>query len=602
MNLGIDFGTTNSSVARFDGNKLFRLGIDPANDNPNVLPSLIYIDRAHRTVVGTKAAMEYLDHETGRVVNWEQRRVGEIDVVAADMSYVQDVNILVDTAAHGRLLQYVKTALRDPTYQGTQVFDRFYPVDELIALILRPLKQMAERAFGEECRGVVLGRPVRFSDDPIVTARAEEILFKAARWAGFHAERIRFELEPVGATFFYHRSAPQRQTAFIFDFGGGTLDLTVAQVGGTLPPRILATHGVLVGGDDLDMRIMQSLQKYFGALPRNGKEPVPPHVLDLLDNWQTMPILSRPENLKLFDELKAHCDPDAVAALRTLVTQNLGFKLFRAIEQTKKQLSDQSVAPLFFESENISIHETLTRAQFEKMIAPEIERVEQGVRTTLSKAGVQPSGIDVVLRTGGTSAVPVFANLLAEIFGEAKLVQMDLLTSVVGGLAITAHENGGRKPRCAVRYLGHSNPWVGRLRVPSGRSYELYSMRTGAKCYIDSAFTLKRIPVELSGLPTLRTAQADKNLPASDSLEFDLALPARVFIAYDASAQTLPAWLKNFSPHPMQILVEQLGTERSMRLFTKDFVAGRVTLGGNRAERQFSELFLNYFVVLQATL
>jgi hypothetical chaperone protein len=259
MNLGIDFGTTNSSVARFDGNKLFRLGIDPANDNPNVLPSLIYIDRAHRAVVGTKAAMEYLDHETGRVVNWEQRRVGEIDVVAADMSYVQDVHVLVDTAAHGRLMQYVKTALRDPTYQGTQVFDRFYPVDELIALILRPLKQMAERAFNEECRGVVLGRPVRFSDDPAVTARAEEILFKAARWAGF--QDIRFELEPVGASFFYHRSAPQRQTAFIFDFGGGTLDLTVAQVGGTprVPPRILATHGVLVGGDDLDMRDRKSV-------------------------------------------------------------------------------------------------------------------------------------------------------------------------------------------------------------------------------------------------------------------------------------------------------------------------------------------------------
>jgi len=600
MNLGIDFGTTNSSVARFDGNKLFRLGIDPANDNPNVLPSLIYVDRAHHAVVGTKAAMEYLHHETGRVVNWEQRRVGEIDVVAADMSYVQDVNIMVDTAAHGRLLQYVKTALRDPTYQGTQIFDRFYPVDELIALILRPLKQMAERAFNEECRGVVLGRPVRFSDDPAVTARAEEILFKAARWAGF--QDIRFELEPVGATYYYHRSAPLRQTAFIFDFGGGTLDLTVAQVGGNLSPHILATHGVLVGGDDLDMRIMQSLQKYFGALPRNGKEAVPPHVLDLLDNWQTMPILSRPENLKLFDELKAHCDPDAVGALRTLVTQNLGFKLFRAIEQTKKQLSDQTTAPLLFESENISIHETITRAQFEKMIAPEIERVEQGIMATLSKARVQSSDIDVVLRTGGTSAVPVFASQLAQIFGEAKLVQMDLLTSVVGGLAITAHEDGGRKPRCAARYLGYSNPWVGRLRVPSEQPYELYSLRVGAKCYIDSAFTLKRIPVELSGLPTLRTAQADKNLTASESLGFDLALPARVFIAYDATAQTLPVWLENFSPHPMSVLVEQLGTERSMRLFTKDFPAGRVTLGGNRAERQFGELFLNYLVVLQATL
>ncbi|MEW5719305.1 MAG: Hsp70 family protein, partial [Chloroflexota bacterium] len=339
MRLGIDFGTTNSSVARYDGAQLFRLGIDPANDNPNVLPSLIYVDRAHRAVIGTRAALEYLKHETGRTVRWEERRVGEIDVVAADMSYVQTVSVLVDTAAHGRLLQYVKTALRDPTYQGTQIFDRFYTLDELIALILYPLKRMAEQAFAEECTGVVIGRPVRFSDDPMVTERAEEILFKAARWAGFHD--VRFELEPVGATYHYHRAAPRRQTAFIFDFGGGTLDLTVAEVGGSLPPRILVTHGVLVGGDDLDRRVMQSLRKYFGVQPRDDREPVPPHLLDLLDNWQTMPLLSRPANLKLLDELKAHCDTDALAALRTLATQNLGFQLFRVIEQTKKQLSDQ---------------------------------------------------------------------------------------------------------------------------------------------------------------------------------------------------------------------------------------------------------------------
>lgn len=602
MYLGIDFGTTNSSVARFDGNKLYRLGIDPANDNRNVLPSLIYVDRQHHAAIGTRAATEYLTHETGRIVNWEERTVGEIDVMAADMSYVQTVSVLVDTGAHGRLLQYVKTALRDPSYQGTQIFDRFYPVDELIALLLHPLKRMAEQAFNEKCEGVVIGRPVRFSDDPAITARAEEIIFKAARWAGFPAERIRFELEPVGATYYYHRSAPRRQTAFIFDFGGGTLDLTIAEVGGPDAPRIIATHGVLVGGDDLDRRLMQSLYKYFGAQRRDGKEPVPPHLLDLLDNWQTMPILSRPANLKVLDQLKAYADRDAIAALRTLVTQNLGFKLFRAIEQAKKQLSDQPTAQLDFESGDLCIHETITRPQFERMIEKEIERVEQGIHATLAKARLKPENIDVVLRTGGTSAVPVFATLLAKIFGAEKIAQMELLTSVVGGLAITAHEQGGHKPRSALRYLGHGEPWIGRLRVPSERPYTLYNFRIGTKCYIDSAFTLKRIPVELSGLPALRTAQADKNLPTNEELHFDLGRPARIFIAYDSTTNVLPEWLKEFTLQPDGIAVEQLGTERWFRLFAKDFPVGRVILGGNRSEKQRGELFLNYLVILQAIL
>lgn len=76
---------------------------------------------------------------------WEKRFVGEIDVVSDGASYVQSVHVLVDSGAHGRLLQYIKTALRDPSYDGTQIFDRFHTVDELIADILRPLKVSADR-------------------------------------------------------------------------------------------------------------------------------------------------------------------------------------------------------------------------------------------------------------------------------------------------------------------------------------------------------------------------------------------------------------------------------------------------------------------------
>src|SRR5512143_928006 len=176
---GIDFGTTNSAIAFFDGQELHRPTVDPGSENPLVLPSLLYIDRQQHATAGLAAAQRYLQHETGRRATWEKRRVGEIDVVASGVSYVQTVHALVDTGAQGRLLQYIKTALRDPCYDGTQVFDRFYTVDELIALILRHLKASAEQQLNRDCQNVILGRPVKFSPDPAVSARAQEILYKA---------------------------------------------------------------------------------------------------------------------------------------------------------------------------------------------------------------------------------------------------------------------------------------------------------------------------------------------------------------------------------------------------------------------------------------
>lgn len=598
MRPGIDFGTTNSSIARFDGNRLHRLELDPANDNASILPSLIYIDREQRAKVGTAAATEYLRRETGRAVSWEKRRVGEIDVVNAGVSYVQTVHIMVDTAAQGRLLQYVKTSLRDPGYEGTQVFGRFYTVDELIAILLRWLKTRADEEFGEESDGVVIGRPVRFSDDAAITERAEEMLYKAARLAGF--EKISFELEPIGAAAFYHRSVERRQRALIFDFGGGTLDLTVAELGGPLAPRILATHGVLVGGDDLDKRLMQSLYKYFGgAAAPGGKPPVPEYVLELLDNWQTMPILSRPHYLRLLEDLRARSgNPRSIAALRTLVSRNLGFKLFREIEQAKKTLSDKWIAPLVFGHEEIDIHENVTRKEFEGMIVREIERVERGIAQVMADAGVTPSDIEIVLRTGGTSAVPVFASLLERLFGEDKIREMDLLTSVVGGLAIIAEEGGGSTPPYELRYPRRLD-LLGSIQAASHRPYAWYEFRVGAQCYIDHPYTLRRLPAALSGLPAIATAQADKTATAKRFLEFNLPRAARVYVAYDNAVKGVPEWLRSFEPHTFQVLVDQWGTERSFRLLSREFAPGRVALGGNAGPGQSESVFMNYLVIVQ---
>jgi len=168
MRLGIDFGTTNSSVAHYDGRALRPVQLDPGSDNPNVLPSLIWIDREYNVQVGSSAAVEYLDKETGRRTVWARRDLEPIEIVVAGavvkglgdaepIHYWHDVHVVTDVNANGRLLQSVKTALRDPRYEGTRIFDRTYTIDELIALPLSKMRAQAELHFEESCDSVVLG-------------------------------------------------------------------------------------------------------------------------------------------------------------------------------------------------------------------------------------------------------------------------------------------------------------------------------------------------------------------------------------------------------------------------------------------------------------
>ncbi len=601
MRLGIDFGTTNSSVAYFDGSQLHPVRLDPDNENPNVLPSLIYINRAHHATLGSPAALTYLERETGRKIVWERKQIGAIEIIVAGtgsspIRYMHDVYIVTDTAANGRLLQSVKTALRDPGYEGTEIFDLYYTLDELIARLLVSMKERAEAQFQERCDSVVMGRPVRFSDDPAVTARAEEILYRAARFAGF--EEIAFQLEPIAAAHLYHRQSPYRQIALIFDFGGGTLDLTVARVGGDEPPEVIATRGVLLGGDDLDRRIMTSLLPYFGqGVKLNGEEPFPPDFLDLLHAWQTMPELSRPGPLSRIRTFqKTADDPQAMSALETLVTQNVGFALFREIERAKKDLTNMLMARLNFNHGHIDVRERILRRDFDALIEEDVALVRREIHNVLDDAGMQPEWISVVLRTGGTSLVPAFVEMLEEIFGHRKVREMDPLTSVVGGMAVVAHEGGGRRPDYAYRY---ENP-IRNVRASSGREYVPTVLRTHTRCYTDRDYTLARLPLTLSGLHALHTADLDYESEDEDLLSFELTRPSTVYVVYQAKAERLPHWLRDFTrDESMQVEIDTIGGRMPFFVYAREFPAGSVTLGGPHAPGYRGIVFLNYLVAVK---
>ncbi|HUF39656.1 MAG TPA: Hsp70 family protein [Anaerolineales bacterium] len=444
MNVGLDFGTSNSSISLFRDGRIRLFDLDPGSLNPHMLRSFIFINRAQETFVGSEAVDRYQQVETGRPVYWETKSMGQVQMIvgsggSSPIVYWDDLMVRIDTAAQGRLIQSVKTALRNPAYEGTDVFGTFYPVEQLIAVILENLRLRCEAATGEPVGGVVLGRPVKFSDDPEIDARAQARIEAAAQLAGF--KDIRFAYEPVAAAYVYHWETAERQAALVFDFGGGTLDLTVVELGGAAEPVVLATRGVLIGGDDLDRALLQPLKRHFGdgATLRN-RQPVPAHIFGLLDSWQTMVLLSRPEYRAILRDARRGSDPEAIDRLNHLVEQNLGFALFQSVEAAKIRLSSEATAHVELEQDGFRFKQLVTRPEFERLAARYIEQIEADLDGVVHDSGLQPADIRAVLRTGGSAQIPAVIRLLGDKFGHDRLRPLNPFETIVGGLAILANQ------------------------------------------------------------------------------------------------------------------------------------------------------------------
>lgn len=442
--VGLDFGTSNSSIAQVQDESIRLFTLDPGNLNPKMLRSFIFITRDHEQLVGSEAVWKYLELETGRPVYWETRNMGQVKMVVGSggsgpIVYWDDLLIQVDSNAQGRLLQSIKTALRNPNYEGTNVFDQYYPVEDLIAILLGALRERCQKELEREIEGVVIGRPVKFSDDPNVDARAQAKIELSAQKAGF--KTVQFESEPVAAAYVYHKKARERQNILVFDFGGGTLDFTVIRIGGESAPELLATHGELIGGDDFDRQLMQPMRKYFGeGATMRDRTPFPAHLLGLLDSWQTMVNLSRPEYRSILRSARRGSDPESIRRLESLVNRNLGFKLFQALEAAKIQLSSQATAYVTLNKDGLRLRELFTRPQFERLIDPYLDQIDQAVNEVLLQSGLGVNQIHAVLRTGGSSEIPAVIHLLTQKFGGARLEVLSPFTTIVGGLAIRAAE------------------------------------------------------------------------------------------------------------------------------------------------------------------
>jgi hypothetical chaperone protein len=437
VKVGIDFGTSNSGVALYDGQRVRLLPVDPKNVIPEVIKTVLYITKDYRAMIGQEAVESYYRDNVNRQRRFVKQWAGEIDVYGGDMHYVRDIFVYVDELKPGRLLQYLKTALRKDGYHGTQIFERYYTVGDLAKTYLSLLKQRAEAVLGEPIDAVTLGRPVKFSEHPEQDHKAQETLRQAAHESGF--KEVDFEFEPIAAALDYEQTLTQPQNVVIFDFGGGTLDIAVMRLGDARSRKVYASGGVDIAGSDFDRSIIEKrMLSHFGL----GRVKHQPEIMDMIHaipDWMALPELGTPINKNILEKaIHAGSSPVQMKALQGLIYNDLAFTFYNRVEAGKIALSNDGATIITLEDKDIALWDLYTRHQFETDIYHYLVEVEKVLLETISKSGLDVEEIDAVVKTGGSSSIPLFTGMLERIFGKEKVKQSNSFTSVVAGLAIKA--------------------------------------------------------------------------------------------------------------------------------------------------------------------
>jgi hypothetical chaperone protein len=417
---GIDFGTSNSSVAVWDrhGHALY--------DHPllhHQEPTLLYFPHARSFYAD--AEKKYFGQE-------------------AIEHYIGD-------NMDGRLLQAIKTILPDETFKETIINNKPFAIEALVALHLKNLKARADQATGESGRDVIMGRPAVFHEEIERDRIAESRLRVAAEMAGF--ENIYFQYEPIAAARTYETTLETPRTVLVGDFGGGTSDFTIMRLDPSkraLNDRrddVLATGGVPVAGNKLDAEVMwHKLTPLFGrnatyrefAGAKDLRVPTYPH--HQICQWDRIPFLNK--DVKLIEKLihfekRSNC-PDGFTRLLSLIRRNLGFSIFQQIEKAKIRLTTENETQLIYPDPIISINEAFGYEEFRAMTSEVTIAISKSLDTTLNDARLQASDIDFVFLTGGSSLVRNIREIFAELFGESKLHTGDTFASVGQGLALSA--------------------------------------------------------------------------------------------------------------------------------------------------------------------
>jgi hypothetical chaperone protein len=417
----IDFGTSNSLLAAASRSGYHPpIPLDPVAEDPTLLRSVLFFPEARGPLGGApalgKAALE------GYVAN----------------------------GSRGRLVRSLKRFLPMRSFVRTQINARSYALEELIAIVLRAIRERADRYFGARVTRAVLGRPARFAEDAADDTFAEERLRQAALLAGF--SEVVFCPEPVAAARDFRDELSRDTLLLVGDFGGGTSDYSLVMMGqgGFALSDVLAIGGVSVAGDALDGSIMRAeVARHFGAEVRyrvpfgDNVLTMPKPLMEKLCSPAEMSLLAQRDVQSFLNDVRSWSlgadDRRHIDQLFALVEDGLGFMLFEAIEQTKKALSSAEEAALAFHVPGIDIEQSIRRDAFERGAQRALSAIIGALDATLERAGARASDVELVCLTGGTARVPFLRAALGARFGEHRLHSLRSLHAVAEGLGRHGH-------------------------------------------------------------------------------------------------------------------------------------------------------------------
>lgn len=465
LGIGIDFGTSNSAAAVFDGEHVTLIKLAAPD---SVMPSANYIDRAYQSSIGQLAIDDYISGNIGRKVELSVELLGEARSGTGggesamggsgegDTSNVYG-QAFDDSGLPGRLFRGTKRLLGNTTIDRTAVFEKAFRLVALVVPILVGIRRSIEKTTGSKVEHASLGHPVNF--EGIQSGRnsiALERLAEAYGHAGISEQS--FCPEPTAATISFLHNHPQSNNELVLtvDFGGGTLDFCVLRHNGSTF-QVQATHGIALGGDRIDQTIFRELvfpllgrgERWNRIIDGSQVDTLFPfgELEELLINWPISYMLNQNKYTAAVMQRMADSDPGAekFRRLYDLIQQNYSYQVFEAIKEFKAQLSIDDSAVL--DIPEIDIQVVVERWEFETMISDLLFEFEQGIKEVLKRAHCVSDDIDLVLRTGGSSLIPAIKEILDNQF-RGKVVEHDPFTSVAAGLAIANYYQYTERQLC----------------------------------------------------------------------------------------------------------------------------------------------------------
>jgi len=356
--IGIDLGTTNSVIAVMDGGKA---KIIPSAEGPNLIPSVVALNKKGERLVGQLAKRQAVTNPANTIFS-VKRLIGR---KFEDEEVQRDIKLMPYKITRG-------------TDGSTRVVmgDKDYTPQEISSMILAKMKTDAENYLGEKVDGAVITVPAYFNDSQRQATK------DAGNIAGLDVKRIINEPTAAALAYGLGKETKKDQKIAVYDFGGGTFDVTVIEVGqndGESSFEVLSTNGdTHLGGDDIDLKIIDWIVEEF-----NKAENV-----DLKTDAMAM------------QRVKEAAEKAKVELSTTQETEiNLPFILADA-EGPKNLLM------------------TLTRAKLEALAGDLVKKTVAICESALKDAKLTKNDIDEVILVGGQIRMPLIQQTVKEVFGK----------------------------------------------------------------------------------------------------------------------------------------------------------------------------------------